>query len=87
MRLLFNAELSVDAESLEEAWQLAKEVEAEASAISEGAALVVKMASISVLDDDVERPQRRYDPDCVPVAPRSVRTAGLATRRSSRSRR
>jgi hypothetical protein len=53
MRLLFNAELLVDAESLEDAWKLAKDVAAQASAVSDAASLLVKMQSVAVLDDDV----------------------------------
>jgi hypothetical protein len=69
MRLLFSAELSVDAESLEDAWKLAKDVEARASAVSDGASLRVKMASIAVLDDEVERKRRRRDPGRPPHSP------------------
>ena len=88
MRLLFSAELSVDAESLEESWRLAKDVETEASTISDGATLLVKMASITVLEDEVERRRRRRDPECAPVARRrSVQIDGPATRRSSPTRR
>jgi hypothetical protein len=63
MRLLFNAALSVDAENLEDAWKLAKDVESEASAVSDSASLVVKMASVAVLEDQVERRRRRHGSD------------------------
>ncbi|MGZ4152569.1 MAG: hypothetical protein ACXVP3_08995 [Actinomycetota bacterium] len=53
MRLLFNAEVLVDAESLEDAWKLAKDVAVQASAVSDAASLLVKMQSVAVLDDEV----------------------------------
>jgi hypothetical protein len=82
MRLLFNAELSVDAESLEEAWKLAKDVEAEASALSNEATLLVKMASITVLEDGAERHGRRHDARWVAGSARHAGPAGA--RRSAR---
>jgi hypothetical protein len=79
MRLLFSAELSVDAENLDEAWRLAKDVEAAASVVSDRAALLVKMASITVVEDEVARQRSCHDGGWPGDAP-AARTGGGRSR-------
>jgi hypothetical protein len=53
MRLSFAAELAVDAPSLEDAWRIAKAIQAEVSEASDNASLSVKMGSVAVVEDEV----------------------------------